>query len=296
MKENLASVLKANALNMRQAAEIAGVDKSVVVKVCGQTYYEWERKEAEIIEALRNAGYNKTAASGMNVDTSVLVKTDNVARFFALADDLADPSGSLSSSIGMAVGTAERGKTHAARKYAERNAAAVYTLYVDGSSRVQLLRNICHGLAGVRPYSFGSCLSVIDEFSRQGRRLVIIDEADKCPLQILEMLRGINESCSLPMLLVGEEQLKGRVDSVPRLRSRVRKPVCLFEPLRPGDVSVYYSAACGISLDAAMAETLYRRSRGGFRTLVNEALALAKLARTSGIDTVTPAMVGKLGG
>ena len=54
--ENLTSVMRANGLSMRQAAEIAGVDKSVIVKVCGQTYHEWERKEAEIIDKLREAG------------------------------------------------------------------------------------------------------------------------------------------------------------------------------------------------------------------------------------------------
>ena len=108
------------------------------------------------------------------------------------------------------------------------------------------------------------------------------------------MLRGINESCQVPLLLVGEEALKGKIDGVPRLRSRIRKPVCLFENLKPSDVSVFYSAACGLTVESSLVETLYRRSRGGFRTLVNEALALAKIARASGLTTITPAMVDKL--
>ena len=294
MNANLSAVMQANRLTMRQAAEIAGVDKSVIVKVCGQTYHEWERKEAEIIEALKQAGYAKSASDQLRVDTSVLVKTDNVARFFSLADDLADPASSLTSSLGMAIGTAERGKTHTAKKYCEKNENAVYMLYVDGSSRVQLLRNICYGLSGTRPYSFGACLAIIAEFSRVARRLIIIDEADKCPLPILEMLRGINESCAVPVLLVGEEALKGKVDSVPRLRSRIRKPVCVFDPLKAGDVSVFYASACGLTLPSTIVETLHKRSRGGFRTLVNEALALAKIARTSGLETITPAMLDKL--
>lgn len=292
--ENLTSVMRANGLSMRQAAEIAGVDKSVIVKVCGQTYHEWERKEEEIIDKLREAGYTKTAADQLTVDTNILVKTDNVSRFFSLADDLSDPESSMTSSLGMAIGTAERGKSHAAKKYCEKNDTAVYTLYVDGYSRVQLLRNICHELAGTRPYSFGACVAIIAEFARVSRRLIIIDEADKCPLSILEMLRGINESCQVPILLVGEEGLKGKVDSVPRLRSRIRKPICVFDNIKPGDVSVFYSASCGITLEPALVETLYRRSRGGFRTLVNEALGLAKIARASGLNTITPAMIDKL--
>lgn len=295
MSENLQSVLQANGLSMRQAAEIAQVDKSVIVKVCGQTYHEWERKEAEIIELLKAAGYEKKASDQLYVNTDILVKTDNVNRFFQLADDLSDPDSSMTSSIGMAIGTAERGKSHAAKKYCEKNENAVYTLYVDGYSRVQLLRNICYELAGTRPYSFGACVAIIAEFSRVSRRLIIIDEADKCPLSILEMLRGINESCQVPLLLVGEEALKGKTDGVPRLRSRIRKPVCLFENIRPSDVSVFYASACGLTVDSSLIENLYKRSRGGFRTLVNEALALAKIARASGINTITPAMVEKLG-
>ena len=116
MSANLQSVLQANGLSMRQAADIAQVDKSVIVKVCGQTYHEWERKEAEIIGLLRDAGYDKTAADQLYVNTDVLVKTDNVSRFFALADDLSDPDSSMTSSLGMAIGTAERGKSQRARQ------------------------------------------------------------------------------------------------------------------------------------------------------------------------------------
>lgn len=294
MSVNLTSVLKANGLSMKQAAEICGVDKSLIVKVVGQNYHNWQQKEKELISAIQDAGYHKTGDDLLTINTDVLVKTSNVSRFFDLADDLANPDSSLSSSLGMAIGTAERGKTHAAKHYCRRNENAVYTLYVDGFSRVQLLRNICAELVGSRPYSFGACVSIIQEVSRVNRRLIIIDEADKCPLSILEMLRGLNESCEIPILLVGEEALKGKVDAVPRLRSRIRKPICVFESLSISDVSVYYSAAAGLSLDQPIIENLYRRARGGFRTLTNDSLALAKIARSSGLNTITPAMLDQL--
>lgn len=294
MSVNLTSVLKANGLSMKQAAEICGVDKSLIVKVVGQNYHNWQQKEKELISAIQDAGYHKTGDDLLTINTDVLVKTSNVSRFFYLADDLANPDSSLSSSLGMAIGTAERGKTHAAKHYCRRNDKAVYTLYVDGFSRVQLLRNICAELVGSRPYSFGACVSIIQEVSKVNRRLIIIDEADKCPLSILEMLRGLNESCEIPILLVGEEALKGKVDAVPRLRSRIRKPICVFESLTISDVSVYYSSAAGLSLDQPIIENLYRRARGGFRTLTNDSLALAKIARSSGLNTITPAMLDQL--
>lgn len=291
---NLSAFLKANSLTMGQAARTLGVDKSMISKVCSQTYHEWEQKEREVIKALQDKGYTKNISDQLTVDTNILVKTRSVSNFFALCDDLIDPESTLSSSLGMAIGTAERGKSHAAKWYVSEHDAACYTLYVDGFSRVQLLRNVCQALAGIRPYHFGTCVATIAEVNRVNRHLLIIDEADKCPIHILEMLRGINESCQVPIMLVGEETLKGKIDAIPRLKSRIRKPVCVFEPLNPVDVSVYYAASCGVNLEPTVAENLFKRSRGGFRSLVNDSLALAKISRASGIPTITPAMLDKL--
>lgn len=295
MSVSLQKFIQANGLTMRAAAEAAGCDKSVIVKVCNQTYYEWQRKEAEIIACLQEKGHDKMPSAGLSISPDVLVKTANVDRLFQLADSLVDPEGSLTSSLGMVIGTAERGKTYAARHYAAKNPHAVYIQYIEGSSRCQVLRSVCYQLTGCRPYSFGSCVSTLEEISRLGRRLVIVDEADKCPLSILEMLRGVNEVCRLPFLFVGEEALKGRMDAVPRLRSRIRNPVVVFEPLTISDVSVYWSMAAGLSLDQALLERLFRRARAGFRTLSNDALALARIANASGISTITPAMLDSLG-
>ena len=85
------------------------------------------------------------------------------------------------------------------------------------------------------------------------------------------------------------------MDAVPRLRSRVRNPIVVFDPLTISDVSVYWSMAAGLSLDQAMLEKLFRRARAGFRTLSNDALALVRIANASGINTITPAMLDTLG-
>ena len=52
MSVNLSKFLQANGLSMKAAADLVGCDKSVIVKVCNQTYYEWQRKEEDIIESL----------------------------------------------------------------------------------------------------------------------------------------------------------------------------------------------------------------------------------------------------
>lgn len=291
---DLRQVIEANRLSMQEAANALGVDKTQVVKVCNRTYPHWEEKEIEFIHHLQEAGYTNTIPQGININTDVLVMNQNVMNFQALADDLSDPNGSLSSSIGMAIGTAERGKTHAAKWYAQENQNACYVLFVDGSSKVQLLRDICYAIAYTRPYSFSGCVATLEEACKYNRRLVIIDEADKLPVQLLEMLRGINERCNLPFLLVGEEGLKTKTDRVPRLRSRIRQPVVLFEKARSVDVAAYYHEAAGLQITRETAERLARHANGGFRSIVNDSIALSKMSKASALDTITEKMLDQL--
>lgn len=291
---SLKSHIECNRLSMSEAARIIGVDKSQVVKVCTHTYPNWEAKELEFIEKLRTAGYTSTVPQGIIIDTDVLVLTPSVSNFKALADDLSDPDSTLSSSIGMAIGTAERGKTHCSKWYVQNNPTAAYVLYVDGSTKVQLLRDICEQVAHTRPYSFGACLATLEETCKFSRRLVIIDEADKLPVPLLEMLRGVNERCNLPFLLVGEEGLKTKTDRVPRLRSRIRQPVCLFERATSIDVAAYYQAAAGLDITRAHAERLAKHANFGFRSIVNDSIAISKMSKASSLSTITDKMLDQL--
>lgn len=283
-----------NKLSMQDAARIIGVDKSQIVKICQHNYPNWQEKETEYIERLKSAGYRNTIPQGITIDPDVLVLTPSVSRFKALADDLASPDGTMSSSIGMAIGTAERGKSHTSKWYVQENSNAAYVLYVDGSTKTQLLRDICDAVAHTRPHSFSECLMVLEENCRYTRRLVIIDEADKLPVRFLEIIRAVNERCQLPFLLVGEEGLKTKTDRVPRLRSRIRNPIVLFERAHAVEVAAYYHEAAGIDISQEVAERLVRHAQGGFRSIVNDSIAISKMAKASGLSTITENMLDKL--
>lgn len=283
-----------NKLSMQDAARIIGVDKSQIVKICQHNYPNWQEKETEYIERLKSAGYRNTIPRGITIDPDVLVLTPSVSRFKALADDLASPDGTMSSSIGMAIGTAERGKSHTSKWYVQENSNAAYVLYVDGSTKTQLLRDICDAVAHTRPHSFGECLMVLEENCRYTRRLVIIDEADKLPVRFLEIIRAVNERCQLPFLLVGEEVLKTKTDRVPRLRSRIRNPIVLFERAHAVEVAAYYHEAAGIDISQEVAERLVRHAQGGFRSIVNDSIAISKMSKASGLSTITENMLDKL--
>ena len=283
-----------NKLSMQDAARIIGVDKSQIVKICQHNYPNWQEKETEYIERLKSAGYRNTIPQGITIDPDVLVLTPSVSRFKALADDLASPDGTMSSSIGMAIGTAERGKSHTSKWYVQENSNAAYVLYVDGSTKTQLLRDIGDAVAHTRPHSFGECLMVLEENCRYTRRLVIIDEADKLPVRFLEIIRAVNERCQLPFLLVGEEGLKTKTDRVPRLRSRIRNPIVLFERAHAVEVAAYYHEAAGIDISQEVAERLVRHAQGGFRSIVNDSIAISKMSKASGLSTITENMLDKL--
>lgn len=283
-----------NKLSMQDAARIIGVDKSQIVKICQHNYPNWQEKETEYIERLKSAGYRNTIPQGITIAPDVLVLTPSVSRFKALADDLASPDGTISSSIGMAIGTAERGKSHTSKWYVQENSNAAYVLYVDGSTKTQLLRDICDAVAHTRPHSFGECLMVLEENCRYTRRLVIIDEADKLPVRFLEIIRAVNERCQLPFLLVGEEGLKTKTDRVPRLRSRIRNPIVLFERAHAVEVAAYYHEAAGIDISQEVAERLVRHAQGGFRSIVNDSIAISKMSKASGLSTITENMLDKL--
>ena len=143
MESILRSCIEANRLSMQEAARLVGVDKSQIVKICQKNYPNWQEKETEYVERLKQAGYKNSIPQHIAIDTDVLVLTPSVSRFQSLADDLSAPDGTMSSSIGMAIGTAERGKTHSAKWYVSQNQNAAYVLFVDGSTKVQLLRDIC---------------------------------------------------------------------------------------------------------------------------------------------------------
>lgn len=294
----LKQFLKLNNLSCQDAAKIAGLNKSTVSRIANGEYPDWENKGAKLMEELQQKGYaslTEKEIEKIKINNNAIVFTKSVSAYKQLADDLSNPESTLSSSLGMVIGTAERGKTFTSKWYTAQNPAAVYVLFIDGSSITQMLRDICEALANTRPHSMGKCITVIQQSCKYNRRLVIIDEADKCPVKHLETLRGINERCGLPFLFVGEEGLKSKIDYVPRLHSRIRKPIVIFEPAKEVETAAYYQTAANLKLDVTLVTALSRRARGGFRTIANEARALADIANASGVRTITKEMIERLG-
>jgi DNA transposition AAA+ family ATPase len=284
-------------MSQTEAARIIGVDKSLVSRVVSHEYKGWEQKEKELIHTLSMEGvqieFDQIKRYG--VDQTKFITTENVRNFDELAMDLLE-NPNLTSSIGVAKGTAGRGKTASAKHFVSTHSDAIYVLYVDGYSHTMLAREIAYELTGVRARSFADNIDLINSATNRFRRLVIIDEADKMPGKHIEMLRSLNERCSIPLLLVGEETLYQRMAEEPRRLSRIRKPIVNFTRVTKVDIALFYESAVGIQIssDKDVLSELLDRSHGDFRMVVSDAMSVCRVLNASGMHTVSMEVVNRI--
>lgn len=289
----LKRIMEQNGLINARVAKLTGYDESTIsLLVRGKYNGNAAEIEADIINKLAEHGF-KMQETRLAVRSDIFIMTENVKRLYALCDELIDPAGDLTSSFGIVVGRAGRGKTKSSLHYVVNNPDAVYVQYIDGFSLVDVAREISHELSGVKPRTFRECLEEITKASERKRRMIVIDEADKMPKKSIEMLRGINERCLCPIVLVGEEALTGKLNEERRLKSRVRQTIA-FEGISIADVSAFFKVAVGLELDAECARALWKRADGDFRLVVRDALSMIRLMNASRMQTVTMDVVKAL--
>lgn len=213
------------------------------------------------------------------------INTDNVTSFFHLCEDLEDPSSLIGPSLAMVSGPAGRGKSEAAKHYSAKK-SAIYIPPLNTRTPTMLLREIAFELCKVRPTRSEECLAVISGEMMKERRLTIIDEADLLPMQILEMLRNLNEMYSFPILLIGEDKLAGKIGSRRRLSSRIRRKL-EFEPVTQPDVINFFKKAMGVKLSSDACEVIHRMSGGDWRPILVKALAIERAMKASNLTEVT---------
>lgn len=286
----LAEIMNQYNLSLSKVEALTGVDRTTISLLKNNKYNGNREIEQQIIDKLNSHGYTYKKRR-FRVNSDVFIQTQNVLQFKDLCDELS--TGDLTSSFGIVSGMAGRGKTMTAKWYAVQNSQAVYILFVDGMTIPQLLRKICFEITGLKPRSFYDCLEDIERNTKIKRHLVLIDEADKMPKRHIEMLRGMNEQCLCPVVLIGEETITGKLREERRLKSRVRR-IINFEPLSISDVVTFYEIAVGISPDPSVALKLWERSQGDFRIIVRDAYAVVRMMNASEVAGITQEMVAKL--
>lgn len=288
----LSKIMEHFKLSLGQVEKLTGLDRSTISLLKSGKYNGNRALEQQAIKKLKEAGYELPAPQKLTVKQDVFITTENVIRFSSLCDELKGTD--LTSSFGIVSGRAGRGKTRTAIWYTVQNHQdAVYVLYIDGMSIPQLAREICYEITGLRPRSFYDCLIEIEKTTRLKRKLILIDEADKMPRKYIEMLRGFNERCLCPVVLIGEETITSKLDEERRLKSRVRR-IVYFEPLSVSDVVTFYQMAVGIEIDPSVAVLLWERAKGDFRVVVRDAYSVVRLLNTNETTELTQEMVNRL--
>jgi len=216
---------------------------------------------------------------------NVFIETANTRKFFDMCNELADPMSLIGPSLAMVTGPAGRGKSEAAKHYATQT-SAIYIPPMNVRSPAMVLREIAFELSKLKPGRSEACLNIIGDEMAKDRKLVIIDEADLLTLQILEMLRNVNERYACPILLIGEDELRGRVASRRRIASRIRQKV-EFMPVTQGDIIFFFKQSLETKLAGDVASIILHHAKGDWRPVLTTAIGIERAMKASGIQEVT---------
>jgi DNA transposition AAA+ family ATPase len=218
----------------------------------------------------------------------VFVSTPNYQRFEALVNELTENRFGVE--MAAVVGQAGRGKTTAAERIGTQSDNAVYVRHQERFSPVGLLREVAFCFAGTRHRNTDTCFELIEAETRQRKAILMVDEADRLSLRHLNMLRDLHDTCSMPVVLIGEEKLHNKLGQERRIRSRIRDEI-KFEPVSQSDLAFYYRKALGIQVEAAHGAELAKHSEGDFRFMVRDAWQAEYLMKVNGLGKLTDDLV-----
>lgn len=183
-------------------------------------------------------------------------------------------------------GRAGRGKTTAAQRIFSENSGVVYVLYQEGWSINDTLREIAFGLSGMRPFRRQKSMELIQSELGRDRRAVLVDEADRAPIRVLNALRNVHDICAAPIVLIGEDDLTRKLSQERRLASRIRRHIA-YEAQSQTDVVMFYKLAMGLKLSTESAARLLNHSKGDFRVILTDALAVERLMVVNSLPEIT---------
>ncbi|MDX9820642.1 MAG: ATP-binding protein [Syntrophales bacterium] len=212
---------------------------------------------------------------------NAFISTPNITKFNTLCQELEDPMSMIGPSLAMITGPAGRGKSEAARHYAIHS-NAIYIPPMNTRTPTMVLREIAFELAKIRPSRSEACLEIIGSEMAKERRIVFIDEADLLPMPILEMLRNMNERYACPVVLIGEDELKGKIESRRRLSSRIRRRM-EFPPVSQQDVAFFFKTCLGLILNAEVTAAIHKEAKGDWRPVLTTAIGIERAMKASGL-------------
>lgn len=220
----------------------------------------------------------------------VFINTSNYQQFIKICTELQSSNGLIGPSMAMILGSSGRGKSEAARRFATEN-GAVYVSALPFPNPSTLIREITSKISYTRPWNTSECVELLEKL--RPKKLILVDEADQLSIKALEMLRGLNERCAYPVLLLGEERLESKVTNHRRLASRIRRKMT-FGPVTQGDLAIFYDEAFGFKLSPSVINILHKHCAGDWRPALVDAVAIEEAVLASGLNEVTEQLAKKV--
>ncbi|MFZ2446063.1 MAG: ATP-binding protein [Syntrophobacteraceae bacterium] len=195
--------------------------------------------------------------------------------------------------ISVFMGRSGRGKTTAALKLAAMDRQVCYVSYAGWHSPSGILREACFAVAGARPRAAQACFDLLERGLSDNQRMIMVDESDRMSLKHLNVLRDLHDRCCVPVILIGEEPLRGKLAQERRLISRISHEV-LFEEVVPSDIAMFYTRSLDLEISSKMASELAKHSQGDFRMVIRDAQRVERVMRASGLTAITEELVREM--
>lgn len=221
----------------------------------------------------------------------VFIETRNVLEFRQKVRSLED---SLHGEPGFALvyGQAGRGKTETTRNY-HAMTGGIFLRVMQGWTQNAFLQELCYQVCGVRPRRSAACKTQIIEALDSMPQTIFVDEADRLHVDRIEDLRDIFDITGVPVVLIGEEELRGLLSRRRRIWSRV-KQVVEFGAVAEEDVAILTDEAAGLDIEPDACAQIVRHADGDFRLVWSFIGHLEKAARVHEIQVVDTALVSKV--
>lgn len=277
-------------VSQRELSEILGWSTTKVSQMINGTYPSNVEEETEyatdILLGEKPERVSEREFQPIKIKRDVIVSTPSFRNVYTLGESLLDPQSFNAASIGLVTGRAGLGKTTALKRFAVEHDNCVYLLY-QGFNRSQLFRAIAYELVKRNSNSYFTNLQIIQNVTRLDRKLIIIDEADRMPIKLLEDLRVLNEGGSVPLVICGEPVLNDMVASADRIFSRIRKPRVSFQNLEPASLLSLYREAAGLDPARTVIEGLVSLSGADFRVAANDMQEIVAMMNASRYPELT---------
>lgn len=217
---------------------------------------------------------------------NTLAPLRNVMSFMTMLQRLEDRSAGLPG-MGCFFGPSGFGKTMASIFAANQRRACLVQV-----KSVWTQKALCEAILeelGVKPEKvIYRMVDQIGQVLAQENIPLIIDEADfLVKKKMIEIVRDIYEASFVPVILVGEEALPGKLRQWERINSRMLERVAA-EPLDDQDFSLLMGIRCkGVTLEVDLQAAIKAASRGSARLLVNNLDTARLTAKTLGKTTLS---------